>query len=206
MKYGIIIIILVLILFVTEYKQNVREYFTTSRKVSDLDQRSYKVVSGFTNTQDAANRMSALHAFIIRVLGNLKKKYVINMEGTAQDASFVQRVLDRYNPDVLFENNPKMGEETSYVLNKGDKFAICLRSKNVGELGEFHDENILQFVALHEMTHLGTTTYGHNAEFWGRFRFMIEQAALARLHVPVDYSRKRVVYCGLPVTKNPYFG
>jgi hypothetical protein len=206
MKYGLcIIVILILMLVLSTYQTNIREYLTTTREFSEIDKRSYKVVSGFSDKQQAANKMSELHAFIIDVLSNLKKKFIINQEGTPKEMGFVKRVLDRYNPDVLFENDPKSGEETSYVVNKGDKFAICLRSKNIGSMGDFHDKNILQFVALHELSHLGSTTYGHNPEFWDWFEFMIIQAKLAGLHEPVDYSKNNVIYCGLPVRRNPYF-
>lgn len=206
MKYGVCIIIILLILVVlSRNKTHIHEYLTTTREISIIDKRSYKVVSAFSDTQNAADRMSELHAFIISVLSNLKKKYVINEGGTQYNRSFVRRILARYNPDVLFENDPKHGEETSYVVNKGSKFAICLRSKNIGSLGKFHDKNILQFVALHELSHLGAITYGHNDEFWAGFKFMINEAAMAGLHHPVDYSREPVVYCGLPVKRNPYF-
>ena len=200
-----IIIVLLLILILTNYRSEISEYLTTSQEVSNLDLRTYKVASGFSDSKDAANHMAKVHSFIIDVLANLKKKFIINGQGTQQERAFVQRVLNRYNPDVLFENDPEDGGETSYVVNKGDKFAMCLRSKNLDTMDEFHSASILQFVALHELSHLGSPTYGHDRNFWEWFRFMLIEAKFAGLHEPVDYSENSVVYCGLPVRKNPYF-
>jgi hypothetical protein len=200
-----IIYIKLMVLLLSTNQTNIREYLTTNSEFSEIDKRSYNVVSGFSDRHIAANKMSMIHKFIIDILSNLKKKFIINKNGTIQEILFVKRILDKYNPDVLFENDPKNGEETSYVVNKGDKFAMCLRSKNVGSMGEFHDNNILQFVVLHELSHLGSTTYGHNAEFWDGFKFMLIQAKLAGLHNPIDYSKNNIIYCGLSVKRNPYF-
>ena len=202
--WGIIIIILLLIICI-EKKKNVSEYFKSSRELSPVDKKYYNVVSGFDDKKIAATKLANIHSFIIRILDALKKKFVINKEGDIEDEKFVTRILNNYNIDTLFENDPLPGAETSYVVNKGDRFALCLREKHGNNKGSFHSDSLVQFVALHELTHLGNLTYGHRNDFWERFHWILVQAKNFNLYEPQDYSKKPVIYCGLRVSKNPYF-
>lgn len=198
------IIIIVLIVLVIWYTDNcIYEYFTDGHHVySSLDKRKYKVVGGFGNEKSAANKMSEINTFIVSFLRYLRNKFLIKKIGTQKEQAFVSRVLQRYNPDVLTENWPKPGEDTSYVVNKGEKFGLCLRDK---KYNKFHNENIIKFVTIHELTHIGTTTYGHNYEFWSWMKFMLVQAMHAGLYTPVDYQKAPTKYCGMDVFSNPYF-
>ena len=202
-KICCIIVAIIVLLYISEEKIAIYEYMTMTNEVSDLDKREYNVVGGFTDSAMAANILSEIHAFMINYLRFLRTKFIINNEGTPEERNVVLRILDNYNPDTLFENDPLHGQDTSYVLNKGDKFALCLRDK--GPHRSFHDKNLLQFVALHEMAHLGSLTYGHNREFWAWFKFLLIQAEQSGLYVPVNYSKMPVKYCGVPVRSNPYF-
>jgi hypothetical protein len=195
------IIIVAVILYINNHKHE----FMTTEKMSQLDQRSYRVSNSFKNTHEAADKLAKLHEFMINYLRYIKKKFIIDQHGTVVQRQFVARVLKNYNPDVIFENNPAMGEETSYVTNKGEKFGICLREKVGSNANKIHREDILRFVMLHELSHLGTLTYGHNNEFWNSFKFVLIQATDAGLYTPIDYSRSEVNYCGLNVQFNPYF-
>jgi hypothetical protein len=198
------LVIIIIIIIVYELQTNtVYEYFTTENLVSSVDQRSYKIVGGYANKRDAANKMAELNEFIISLLKFIKQKYIINRSGNILEQEYVGRVLKNYNPDVIFENNPKQGEDTSFVVNKGSQFAICLRNKINNRI---HGNNILQFVMIHELSHLGTITFGHDYSFWSWFKFMLVQASLSGLYTPVNYSEKNTSYCGIDVTYNPYFG
>lgn len=190
-----------IIIYINEHKH---EYMTTE-KISHIDQRSYKVVGSFANSGEAADKMAELHKFIINYLKFIKTKFITHNQGTAVQQKFVSRVLNNYNPDVIFENNPGIGDDTSYVTNKGERFAICLREKVGSDHKKIHSQNILKFVILHELSHLGTITYGHNKEFWDSFKFMLIQATESGLYVPVDYENNKTNYCGLDVQFNPYY-
>ena len=63
---------------------------------------------------------------------------------------------------------------TSYSVNKGEKVVLCLRSRNSKE--ELVDENILMFVALHEMGHICTKSIGHTEEFWTNFKWLLQKS------------------------------
>jgi hypothetical protein len=201
--HAAIILVIAFLIFKEYYQLN--EPFTSMYVQSDVDNRIYNVVGGFTDRKEAANRLSLVHNFMIDYMKYLKKKFIVQNNGTINDQKFITRILNNYKPDKLKENYPKPGEDTSYVLNKGDEFGMCLRSKNDATKDKFHDFELLKFVTLHEITHLGTKTFGHNKEFWDSFKFILQQAEESGLYIPVDYSQNPQLYCGILVSSNPYY-
>lgn len=204
MKYILIIIILLIILYKGTSK--VKEYMNTSYIKSTLDNRNYSVSSTFDDTQRASDVISKLNSFICIFLDYLKKKYLTGNNNISNDKKeFIKRILVKYNPDTLYENNPFMGKETSFVINKGDKFGVCLREKITKNPNNIHKFNTLQFVVLHEITHIGAIQYGHKEEFWQRFKFLLIEAKNSGLYNPINYKIYNTNYCGLLITSNPYF-
>lgn len=198
----LVILLIILIIFVNSHDV---EKMTTYKQA--YDGRIYKVSSAFSDTDSAANKMAELNQFIIDYMRELRRDFVIGKLGNRQEREFVRRMLKNYNIDNLFENNPKPGEETSFVTNKGSEFGVCLRRK-IYDRNKIHNEDsLLQFVILHELTHLGCLGYGHGAEFWSWFRWVLIQADRYNLHKPVNYGCKKnaVNYCGLDVQYNPFF-
>ncbi len=119
----------------------------------------------------------------------------------------MKRLLDGYNPDVIQENNPKGIVNTSYVYNKGEEVAFCLREKKTGQ-NRIHENHILEFVVLHEISHiadLDMSESSHKNEFWQIFKFMLMNAKEAGLHNPTDYTRSPTNYCGLEIEYSPYY-
>lgn len=174
-----------------------------------IDGHCYPVVKDFGNAKEASERLAAINKFCIRVLRHMRQKYIFEsgspQSGTpAQRKIFVERLLRNYNPDNLVENNPPTTENTSYVDDKGKVFAMCLREKQSGK-ANFHSMHELEFVALHEMTHLGTQSYEHDAEFWDNFKFLLQETNSSGLHIPADYSANPINYCGLHVDSNPFY-
>ena len=67
------------------------------------------------------------------------------------------------------------------------------------------DEHTLTFVAIHELSHVMTKSIGHKQEFWDNFKFLLENAKEAKIHDPVDYSKKPTEYCSLTISDSPYY-
>lgn len=111
-----------------------------------------------------------------------------------------KRIRSRYRSAGLIENKPKDPSQTSYTAGKGQIVALCLRKPN-----GFVDMDLIRFVDLHEMAHIGTRAYGHPEEFWNNFKFLLAEAKEAGFYTPVDYSQKGVMYCGLKVDYNPLY-
>ena len=115
----------------------------------------------------------------------------------------VQRMSKNFNPKKVMETLPT-SELTAYSENKGEKIAFCLNRKKK-ESSKLIDLDTLTFVAIHELAHTMSESIGHKAEFWNNFKFLLENAKDAKIHIPVDYKSKPREYCGMTINDNPYY-
>jgi len=120
------------------------------------------------------------------------------------DNQMVQRLVDGFNPQKVVETLPT-SEYTAYSQNKGEKIAFCLNPDKKGDVDELIDEHTLMFVAIHELSHVGTKSIGHKTEFWDNFKFLLQNAKEAGIHEPVDYKKKPTEYCSMKIKDNPYY-
>lgn len=130
------------------------------------------------------------------------RMFVLYMAKTHTNHEFTKRLVAGFNPKRIQETLPT-SEHTAYSENKGEKIAFCLTKSKTGST--LIDPNTLMFVALHELTHVGTVSVGHTPEFWRNFKFVLENAKNANLYKPVDYKKKPKGYCGMTISDNPYF-
>jgi len=114
----------------------------------------------------------------------------------------VKRLVEGFNPTTICETLPT-SELTAYSENKGEKIAFCLNKKK--DEDKLIDINTLTFVALHELSHIMTSSVGHKQEFWQNFKFLLENAKAANIYQPVDYKKAPQDYCGMKLTDNPYY-
>lgn len=114
----------------------------------------------------------------------------------------VKRLVGNFNPQRIVENLPN-SEYTAYSENKGEKIAFCLR-KDKHKL-KLIDINTLTFVALHELSHLMTTSVGHGSDFWNNFKFILKHAVAIGVYRSVDYGKTPEKYCGMDIDSNPLF-
>jgi hypothetical protein len=121
------------------------------------------------------------------------------------DNDMVQRLVAGFNPQKVVETLPT-SEYTAYSENKGEKIAFCLNPEKKGDIDNLIDAHTLMFVAIHELSHVGTKSIGHKTEFWDNFKFLLENAKEAGIHEPIDYKKKPVEYCSMKIKDNPYFG
>ena len=80
---------------------------------------------------------------------------------------------------------------------------MCLRQRNEKE--QLVDENIIVFVALHEMSHVGTSSIGHTPEFWNNFAWVLQQAEELKIYAYTDFAAHPVEYCGVHITDAPTY-
>lgn len=191
------------------YRQNkIRLADEEHRECNAMDHRCYPVAREFAATthESASELLAHANLFTIALLRHLRQKYLFNTQASTSPykQKIVTRLLHNYNPDNYVENNPPTDENTSYVEDKGEVFGVCLREKVTGR-GEFHSKHLIEFVVLHEISHLASIAYDHGDEFWTNFKILMEEAKEAALHEPVDYSKSPVNYCSLIVDYNPYF-
>jgi predicted metal-dependent hydrolase len=178
----IIFIISVYILFIIQKK-----YFEVSYVLSTIDKKHY-VVKNVEGKQEAANILARLNIKIQKLLEHVKTKY--------PDDDNIHRLLSNYNSDNISEGT-ETSNYTSYSVNKGEKLVFCLRSRDGADT--FVNENVLMYVATHELAHLMTEEIGHPESFWQNFRSLLQDAIDSGIYKRIDFSKKPVNYCGIDI-------
>ena len=117
----------------------------------------------------------------------------------------VKRLKENYK-DVKIQEILPTSTLTAYTENKGAKIAFCLnKNDKQTKTNKLIEEDVLFFVAMHELGHVMSKSVGHNEEFWSNFKFILQEAKNANMYQPVDYSKEPESYCGMEINSNPYF-
>tara|TARA_Y100000992_G_scaffold301585_2_gene272869 strand:+ start:1214 stop:1807 length:594 start_codon:yes stop_codon:yes gene_type:complete len=161
--------------------------------ISDVDGNKY-CVRDREKVKSAADRLA-------RTVTKCKS-LITFMQDKHPENDITKRLVDGFNPKKVMETLPT-SEHTAYSENKGEKLAFCLNASKNSE--NLIDENTLTFVALHELSHIGTLEVGHTPTYWQNFKFILENAVEAGIYDPVDYKKKPMGYCGMTITDNPYY-
>ena len=162
---------------------------------STVDGQKY-IVRNLSDKQDAADRLARTRGKLLRLMQTLKQ--------THPDKPFVAQLLRNFDGDPSrFSESTPDASYTSYSVNKGEKVFMCLRQRNEKE--ELVDENIITFVALHEMSHIGTSEIGHTALFWNNFGWLLKRAEEIQIYEYTDFSAHPVEYCGIHITDQPTY-
>ena len=143
------------------------------------------------NKVASANLLAELVDKMYRLRNHLiknKKKYEEYIE-------YINLLEENFNHErtSIYENAPD-SDLTSYSVNKGEELAFCLKSKKTGN---FHDINLLMYVAIHEMAHMACPEVGHGDLFKKIFRFLTLEAIDIGLYKKGDYQDNPVEYCGM---------
>jgi hypothetical protein len=190
MIYLVVVIILILIYYVVSVRRTV---------CNNIDGRCYTVIDSHDKYQ-ASQLLARLNIFATTLIKHLSK-----YNSDPKYGPMVKRLTQNYNPNNIIENDPPSNVNTSYVEDKGKVFAICLREKKSG-MNRFHDISILQFVVMHEMSHLASVCVGHDCiEFWENFKFLLSEAKSIGIHEPVNYKKSPANYCSLDVNYSPFY-
>lgn len=163
---------------------------------STVDGQVYRV-RDMPDKQQAADLLAKVRA-------RMKKLY-IHLQSTFPDKPQVKRLLQRFeaHPDRILESTPD-AEHTSYSVNKGEKVHLCLRQRQGGD-ETLVNENVMVFVALHEMAHMITDEIGHPPEFWNNFGWLLKEAEKIGAYQYQDFKAHPVRYCGTNITDQPRY-
>ena len=162
---------------------------------STVDKQKY-IVRNLPDKQDAADRLARTRAKLLRLMRDLKQA-----DGKKP---FVEQMIRNFDADPSrFSESAPDASYTSYSVNKGEKVFMCLRQRNEKE--ELVDENIITFVALHEMAHIGTVDVGHTPLFWNNFGWLLKRAEELQIYQYTDFAAHPVEYCGIRITDQPTY-
>jgi len=183
---SIIIVSLILIFAFLIYQYHY--YSNIETIVSKVDNRNYDVQIK-ADAQDAADLIAKVREKLILLVDHMYK--------TFPNDSKVKQLKKNFNPDVIKEgiDNPSY---TSYTINKGQEIILCLRTN-----GQLVDVNILTFVCIHELSHIGNETVGHDDAFWQFFKELLTEAINIGVYTKYDYRSNPVDYCNIKITSSP---
>lgn len=190
-SFTYIIVIMIAIIVFKIYIE--ADFFQLKCIISDVDGNKY-CVRERKKMDDAADLLAKVNEKMKFIVAYMYKKY--------PDKKNVQRLNDGFNPKRINETLPT-SEFTAYSENKGEKLAFCLHRRKNGT--KLIDENTLTFVALHELSHVMSSSVGHTDEFWDNFKFILDNAVEQKIYMPVDYKKDPQPYCGMDITDNPYY-
>ena len=157
---------------------------------SQIDGRRY-LVRALPDRQRAADMIARLNAKLTALV-----QHMVALQPAGREAA-VALLYENYDPAAVSEGGTEIGY-TSYSVNKGEKIVMCLRHKDES----FVDENVLMYVAVHELGHLMTDEVGHTEAFWDNFRVLITQAVALGLYRKVDFASDPRSYCGISITSS----
>jgi hypothetical protein len=186
-------IMLVVIIFIAAICYLSSDTFNLKCSIALKDGKKY-CVRDSSLLKESVELLAEVNTRMQQMVAYLSEKYPTDLR--------VQRLSKNFNPNKIVETLPT-SEYTAYSENKGEKLAFCLRQyKNEASL---IDINTLTFVALHELSHLMSSSVGHNEEFWSNFKFMLDNSVEANIYKPIDYSKTPVEYCGMSINSNPLY-
>jgi hypothetical protein len=169
--------------------------FEMSYVKSTVDDNSY-LVRNLPDKLEAANRLAEVRSRILRLMKHFKQSNT--------DNQIALDILKNFDADpTRFSESTPDSSYTSFTLNKGEKIHVCLRQKNSSQ--DLVDVNILTFVTLHEIGHIGTREIGHTPLFWNNFAWILKQAEELGIYEFQNFAEQPVPYCGISITDQPKY-
>lgn len=163
---------------------------------STVDNKEYSV-RDLPDKQEAADLMAR-----VRIkLNNLK----MHVESKFPDKVQVKQLVKNFEaePSRFIESTPD-SDLTSYSVNKGESVHLCLRQREKDD-ESLVKEDVIMFVAIHEMAHMITKSVGHGPDFWNNFAWLIKEAETSGLYKSYDFKAHPVKYCGMSITDQPTY-
>lgn len=163
---------------------------------SNVDGQTYNV-RDMPDKQEAADMMARIRLKM--------KKLKIHLESKFPDKPQVKQLTRNFDAEAhrLGEATPA-DEFTSFSVNKGESVHFCLRQRE-GANESIVNENVITFVAIHEMGHIITKTIGHGPDFWNNFAWLLEQSEAIGIYKKENFTAHPVSYCGMKITDEPTY-
>tara|TARA_B100001123_G_C15055383_1_gene925315 strand:- start:192 stop:881 length:690 start_codon:yes stop_codon:yes gene_type:complete len=191
------------------------EYKSSKVKFQASSSGNTYLVRQCSNSLDAANLLDTLaqngNALITHLNAKLNDTSFVDYSEYKRFEHFIRRLTENYDSNTISESSPG-NEYTSYTINKGKKIVFCIRQKpptganpKVFGCGDLVDVNVMMFVFLHELAHLGTCSIGHPPDFWCNMAFLLKVGADMDppIYTKLDIDNSTIPYCGINITNSP---
>jgi predicted metal-dependent hydrolase len=192
MKINESILVLMLIIFI---------YFLYRIKNNRLtletaDNNIKYMVYNDMNKKKSANLLAELTDRMYKL-----KNYLVENKSQFKDhIKYIELLEQNFTTErtSIYENRTD-SSLTSYSINKGEELAFCLKSKKTNE---YHDINLLMYVALHEMAHMACPEIGHGELFKNIFHFLTTISIKIDLYKKTNYNDNPVEFCGMTLSSS----
>lgn len=163
---------------------------------SGVDGQTYSV-RDMPDKQAAADLMARIRLKM--------KKLKLYVEEKFPDKPQVKLLARNFDAEAhrLGESTPD-DDFTSFSVNKGESVQFCLRQREATD-ESLVNENVVMFVAIHEMGHIITKSIGHGPDFWNNFAWLLQQAETLGVYTPQNFTAQPVSYCGMKITDEPTY-
>ena len=149
-------------------------------------------VRNLPDRTEAANKLATI--------GNSLQSLIDSLDEEEEEkGKYNKQLKESFNPDYITENIPG-STYVAYSVNKGEELSLCVREKDTEV---FMDNNIILFVAIHELSHIMTPETGHTPLFWNNMKYLLEKASSMAIYTPTDYSKNPETYCGMEINSTP---
>tara|TARA_B100001094_G_scaffold307897_1_gene340013 strand:+ start:1288 stop:1830 length:543 start_codon:yes stop_codon:yes gene_type:complete len=125
-----------------------------------------------------------------KLIDHLQKRY--------PDEEITNTLTERYKNKTRMSELLDKSKNIAFSKNKGEEVSLCLEDENL-------DMNTLMFIAIHELSHIGTNEIGHTNRFWKNMKFLLERAVELDIYIPQDYSKFPVTFCDYEIESSPLF-
>ena len=141
-----------------------------------------------------------LLAEVIERMYTLRNYLKNNIDKYDKNTACINLLTKNFNENrtEIYENSTS-SEYTSYSVNKGEELVFCLRSRKTNKL---HDINLMMYVAIHEMAHIGCYEIGHTQLFKEIFAFYLKVAMELNIYKYDNYDISPIEYCGMILSSN----
>ena len=128
----------------------------------------------------------------------LKNYLYNNINKYEKYEKYIEQLNNNFSEkDTIIYENSTDPEYTSYSVNKGEELVFCLKSRKTGKP---HDINLMMYVAIHEMAHIGCPEQGHTPLFNKIFAFFLKEAINIGLYSYTNYEINPIEYCGMELS------
>jgi hypothetical protein len=180
------------------FAHNMTSQYPLVRVRSTVDGLYYNV-RDMSDKQQAADLLARVRIKLQKLVDSLRQQF----PGKPQVIQLNQKF--EADPKRFYEATPD-SQHVSYSVNKGDSIHLCLRQRE-NKKEHLVEENVMVFVALHEMAHCITppSVASHGPEFWNNFGWLLREAESLGIYKYQDFRAHPVSYCGEKITDQPKY-
>lgn len=173
-------------------------FYTNSISVKSKVDNKYYIVRDTNYKQHTADTLAIINLNVKKLFNILQNE--LNKNNKYNENIFL--LIKRYNPNNIMENIDL--QNTTYTVNKGKEVSVCLATRHeVNGDNKIYDINVLMFVVIHELSHIGCKSHGHNQEFKDFFVFLLKKSIESGIYKYQNYSKQPVEYCGMMINTTP---